>query len=176
MKDERGLLRPAKKLDQRALITIFDLYASAIYKYILRFCHDPVASDQMVGEVFGELLEKFSAGQGPQKNLRLFLYQIAYQLVKSRINPTQHCSPSDAIIGLPTSTPVRAPKEDPIFIEALLAALHNELTEDQRHVVILRILEDFSLHETAAIVGKNSEDVERIEKHGITTLRECLGI
>jgi RNA polymerase sigma-70 factor (ECF subfamily) len=176
MKDERGLLRAAKKLDQRALITIFDKYASMIYKYVLRFCRDPVESDQVVGAVFTELLEKFSAGQGPQRNLRLFLYQIAYQLVKSQIKSIQHCSQSEVIIGLPTSTCLRAPREDPIFIEALIGALHNELSEDQRHVVILRFLEDFSLHETAAIVGQDTEDVEQIEMRGITKLRECLGI
>jgi RNA polymerase sigma-70 factor (ECF subfamily) len=176
MKDERGLLRAARKLDQGALIAIFDKYAPAIYKYILHFCHDPVASDQIAGEVFGELLEKFSVGQGPQKSLRFFLYRAAYQFVKNRINPTQRCSQSEVITGSPTSTSVRVPLEDPIFIEALLAALYDELSEDQRHVLILRFLEDFSLHETAAIVGKGPDNVKLIEKRGITKLRKCLGL
>ncbi|HSB66225.1 MAG TPA: sigma-70 family RNA polymerase sigma factor [Anaerolineales bacterium] len=176
MKDEPALLRAARKLNQDALITIFDRYASAIYKYVLRFCHDPVESDRLVGEVFTELLGKFSGGQGPQKNLRLFLYQIAYPLVKSRINPTEHCSQSEVIIGLPTGASVHTPLEDPVFIEALLAALQGDLSEDQRHVIILRFLEDFSLHETAAILGKDPEDVRLIEKRGITELRKCLGL
>jgi RNA polymerase sigma factor (sigma-70 family) len=176
MKDERGLLRLARKLDQRALITIFDIYAPMVYRYVLRFCRDPIESDRIVGDVFTELLEKFSGGQGPQKNLRLFLYQVAYQLVKNQIDATAYCSQSEVITGLPTSASVRPPMEDPIFIEALLAALHGKLSEDQRHVVILRFLEDFGQHETAAIVGKGPEDVELIEKHGITKLRECLGI
>jgi RNA polymerase sigma-70 factor (ECF subfamily) len=176
MTDEPALLRAARKLGQDALITIFDMYAPAIYKYVLRFCHDPVESDRIVGEVFTELLRKFSGGQGPQKNLRLFLYQIAYQLVKSQINPTEHCPQSEVIIGLPTGTSVQTPMEDPVFIEALLAALHSDLSEEQRHIIILRFLEDFSLHETAAVVGKDTEDVRLIEKRGITQLRKCLGL
>ena len=64
------LLKAAQKLDEDALTTIFDSYAPAIYKYALRLCHDPIEADNIVGDVFSQLLEQFAGGKGPRTNLR----------------------------------------------------------------------------------------------------------
>jgi len=42
---------------------------------------------------------------------------------------------------------------------ALIIALKDELTEDQRHAVILYFLEDFNSKETAKILGKNVGEI-----------------
>jgi RNA polymerase sigma-70 factor (ECF subfamily) len=59
-------------------------------------------------------------------------------------------------------------------MEALVSAMNSELTDDQRHVIILRFLEDFSLKETAQIVGKEVNNVKVIQNRGISKLRKAL--
>jgi RNA polymerase sigma-70 factor (ECF subfamily) len=59
-------------------------------------------------------------------------------------------------------------------MEALVSAMNSELTEDQRHVIILRFLEDFSLKETAQVIGKEVNNVKVIQNRGITKLRKAL--
>lgn len=59
-------------------------------------------------------------------------------------------------------------------MEALVTAMNTELTEDQRHVIILRFLEDFSLKETAQIIGKEVNNVKVIQNRGIAKLRKAL--
>jgi len=49
------------------------------------------------------------------------------------------------------------------------------LTEDQRHVIVLRFLEGFSLRETADIIGKQVYNVKVIQNRGIVKLRKALG-
>jgi DNA-directed RNA polymerase specialized sigma24 family protein len=78
---DRTLLDAARRMDGDALVEIFDLYAPALYKYVLRVCPDTLMADHIVGDVFAKLLEHLSAGKGPSTNLRSYLYEIAYHLV-----------------------------------------------------------------------------------------------
>lgn len=172
-----SLLKAAQKLDEDALTRIFDEYAPAIYKYALRLCHDPIEADNIVGDVFSQLLEQFAAGKGPQTNLRSYLYQTAYHLVVDKSRDNKHTAPLDVAINMQdksrsvsTSTQI----EERVLMEALVSAMNSELTDDQRHVIILRFLEDFSLKETAQVIGKEVNNVKVIQNRGISKLRKAL--
>jgi RNA polymerase sigma-70 factor (ECF subfamily) len=54
--------------------------------------------------------------------------------------------------------------------------MNTELTDDQRHVIILRFLEDFSLKETAEIIGKEVNNIKVIQNRGIAKLRKAMGL
>jgi RNA polymerase sigma-70 factor (ECF subfamily) len=179
MKEGVALLKAAQKLDEDALTAIFDQFAPAIYKYTLRLCHDPIVADKIVGDVFSQLLEQFAAGKGPRTNLRSYLYQTAYHLVVDRSRDNQHNAPLDVAIGTYEKgqfTPTQSQIEERVMMDALISAMNTELTEDQRHVIILRFLEDFSLKETAEIIGKEVNNIKVIQNRGIAKLRKVLGL
>lgn len=171
------LLKAAQKLDEDALTTIFDSYAPAIYKYALRLCHDPIEADNIVGDVFSQLLEQFAGGKGPRTNLRSYLYQTAYHLVVDHSRDNKHTAPLEVAINVQErerSVPTATQIEERVLMEALVSAMNSELTDDQRHVIILRFLEDFSLKETAQIIGKEVNNVKVIQNRGISKLRKAL--
>lgn len=177
MNDGVTLLKAAQKLDEEALTAIFDSFAPAIYKYALRLCHDPIEADNIVGDVFSQLLEQFASGRGPRTNLRSYLYQTAYHLVVDHSRENKHTAPLEVAINMqerertvPTATQI----EERVLMEALVTAMNSELTDDQRHVIILRFLEDFSLKETAQIIGKEVNNVKVIQNRGIAKLRKAL--
>jgi RNA polymerase sigma-70 factor (ECF subfamily) len=62
-----------------------------------------------------------------------------------------------------------------MLFEAVIRAIKNNLTADQRHVIILRFLEGFSLRETADIMGKEVYNVKVIQNRGVAKLRKALG-
>jgi RNA polymerase sigma-70 factor (ECF subfamily) len=64
--------------------------------------------------------------------------------------------------------------ENQVLFETIILAIRNELTEVQRHVIILRFLEGFSLSETATIVRKKVNYVKVIQNRAIATLRKAL--
>ena len=168
--DEPALLKAAKRLDQETLSLIFDMYAPAIYRYSFRLCHDSIKSDTIVGEVFAQLLEELAAGEGPLTNLRCYIYQIAYRLLLDR-ELSGH-----SMIRLTSETGPQGELEfENRLLEKLVSALHNDLTAIQQHVLILRFLEDFSLGETASIVGKSVSNIKVIQNRGIAKLRRSLG-
>ena len=158
-----------------AFAKIFDFYAPAIYNYAFRLYRDPLMSDQFVGDVFARLPEHFATGSGLIINLRARLYEVAYRLVVTEARYSHALAPTKAdglrpYIGHPADF---SAKKWASF-EAAMMAIMNDLTDDQRHVVILRFMEGFSLKETAAILGKTVNHVKVIQNRGVTTLRRVL--
>lgn len=169
------LLHDARKMNQEALIKIFDLYSTALYNYALRLCNDPLEADQVVGDVFAKLLEQLSAGNGPSTNLRSYLYETTYHLIIDKSRYSRREAPLELVDFMrPDGSSAMTTLEDRIVFETVILAIKSHLTEDQRHVIILRFLEGFSLRETAKIIGKEVENVKVIQNRGVAKLRKAL--
>jgi RNA polymerase sigma-70 factor, ECF subfamily len=159
-------------MDEEALVKIFDLYSSALFNYALRLCGDPVRADHFVGDVFSKLLEQIAAGNGPTSNVRSYLYEMAYHQIVDEARRSKRTVPLEMADSLGQETHSAFSRlEDEITFKQVLHLLQTELTVDQRHVIVLRFLEGFSIRETAAIMGKTVEHVKVIQNRAITALR-----
>jgi RNA polymerase sigma-70 factor (ECF subfamily) len=169
------LLDAARNMNQDALVKVFDLYSRALYNYALRLCNDPIEADQVVGDVFAKLLDQLSAGRGPSTNLRSYLYETTYHLVIDKSRYSRREAPLEAMDFLRQDGSVTAlGLEDRMMFDTVILAIKDLLTEDQRHVIILRFLEGFSLRETAEIIGKEVYNVKVIQNRGVAKLRKAL--
>jgi RNA polymerase sigma-70 factor (ECF subfamily) len=172
METDLELLNAAKGMDKEALVKIFDLYASPLFNYALRLCRDPVTADHIVGDVFAKLLDQFAAGNGPTSHLRSYLYTTAYHLIVDSARAAHRWAPLDEFRP---ELHYRLPDiEEKTRIEMILKAIHDDLTEDQRHVILLRFVEDFSLSEIAAILGKEADHVKVIQSRALAKLRKVM--
>ncbi len=162
-------------MNEEALVKIFDLYSSALFRYSLRLCGDPVMADHIVGDVFAKLLEQLSSGNGPTSNLRSYLYETAYHRIIDETRYARRRVPLEVADSLRQDVhSVFLRVEDQILFKEILHVLQNELTDDQRHVIVLRFLEDFSLRETAAVMGKTVDHVKVIQSRALAALRKSL--
>ena len=176
MNEFAALLKAARNLDKNALATIFDMYTPALYKFISRLLHDPVQSDQVVAAVFEHLVADLGAGQGPRTTIRSYLYQMAYRLIIERFRDRHPHSQMEVVIRTPDTSALHTPINERVTMEALLSSMNTDLSEDQRIVIILRFLEDFSLKETAEIIGKDVNNVKVIQNRGIAKLKKAMGM
>lgn len=173
MESDIELLNAARRMNQDALVKIFDLYAPPLYRYALRLCDDPPRADQMVGDVFTKLLEQFAAGSGPKVNLRSYLYQLIYQRMIDEASSAPRSAPLEAPVSSAQDAHAAGSRaEDQIMLKHILHVIRNELTDDQRHVISLRLLEEFSLGETAAIIGKKVNHIKVIQSRALEKLRK----
>ena len=69
---------------------------------------------------------------------------------------------------------VQTEVENRALLDAVMLAINDNLTNEQRHVIVLRFLEGLSLKETAKIVGKNTKSVKALQSRGIAKLRQVL--
>ncbi len=175
MKVESAALAVAGSFDREALGAIFKENSPQIYKYLLRLGAYPLEADQIVGDVFARLLDKFAEGKGPRKNIRSYLFQTAYHLVVDHARDRQRNAPLEVVDTFKEEKhPVQAQAEEKMLLETLATAMQHELTEDQRNVLILRFQEEFSLQETADIIGKNVNAIKAVQNRAIRRLREAL--
>jgi RNA polymerase sigma-70 factor, ECF subfamily len=177
MQDEPALLQAAKMLDPDALVAIFDQYAPAVYRYAYRLCHDAIVADNIVGDTFAALLEQFSGGNGPVANLRSYIFQVAYHLIVDQARYNHQLMDLETDLEVPrglVTVSVESQIDERMLMRNLLYAINNDLSELQRHVIILRFLQGFSLKETAVIVCKEVNHVKVIQNRGIAKLRKSL--
>lgn len=175
MNADLTLLDSAKKMNGDALVKIFDLYSRALYNYALRLCGDPLRADNVVGDVFSKLLDQLAMGQGPNANLRAYLYEMAYHLVVDDARYAQREIALELIDSFQYDNYSAAVNyEKRVILEHVMMAIRKHLTRDQRHVIILRFIEGFSIQETADIIGKEVGNVKVIQSRAVATLRKAL--
>ena len=179
MSEFATLLKAARSLDQKALTTIFDLFSPGLYRFVSWFAPDPTFADRIVTEEFTQLVEDFAAGQGPRGHLRCHLYRSAYQRMVARLRETNPSAPLTLVIPtLPKEISPVAPieRENKAETGTLLDAMNAALSDDQRVVLILRFLEEFTVKETADILGKEVSNVKVIQSRGMARLRKTMGM
>lgn len=175
METDVALLNAAKMLDEDSLVQVFDLYSAALYNYALRLCGDPIRADHFVGDVFVKLLDQLSSGNGPNANLRSYLYQTTYHLIVDEARGSRRTVPlEDNTLFRPDPHASMLGLEDRMMFEVVLRIMQSDLTDDQRHIVILRYLEGFSLRETATIMGITITNVKVIQNRAIAKIRQVL--
>jgi RNA polymerase sigma-70 factor, ECF subfamily len=174
MNQEMTFLATSKRIQQDVPTAIFEQYAPALYKYAFRFYQSAMIADRVVGDIFARFLEQLSIGRYSGINLRLDLYIIAYDILVREARYCNYFVPAESKI-LKHADPMVQDIEDPQLFRNLQHALLHKLTDDQRHVVILRFVEGFSIKETALITGKKVGTVKVIQNRGIAALRKALG-
>ena len=175
MEEDITLLNAARMLDEDALIKIFNLYSTALYNYAMRLCGDAVIADHIVGDVFVKFLDQLKSGNGPTTNLRSYLYQTTYHLIVDEARGSRRTLPLEVVNWprLDVHSSIRG-LEDRIMFDVILKAMQSKLTDDQRHIVILRYLDEFSLRDTATITGKTVNNVKVIQNRAIAKIRQAL--
>jgi RNA polymerase sigma-70 factor, ECF subfamily len=172
METDCTLLNAARMMDKPALVKIFDLYSAALYKYALRLCSDPVRADHIVGDVFAKLLDQLAAGKGPEDNLRSYLFESTYHRIIDEARAARHSVSLEVVSWLrQEAKPLPLVWEEHDLLKQVMYALQHKLSEDQRHVIFLRFFEEFSVRETATILGKREDHVRVIQNRGIKVLR-----
>lgn len=169
------LFSALRRMDGEALAQAFDLYASGIYKYAFRHGGNAWTADEIVGYVFSRLLEHLSEGRGPTSNLRSYLFEIAHHRLVDEVRSVQRTSPLEAVeLTLHDGTLIYMNIENRIVFEPILRAIQNYLTDYQRHVIMLRFFEGFSMRETANILGRSEKQVKAAQNRAIVKLRKVL--
>jgi RNA polymerase sigma-70 factor (ECF subfamily) len=128
-----------------------------------------------VGDVFNQFLEQVSRAGGTRTNLRSYPYQIACHIFIDHARERRRAVSIDAFDYNLEGDSLDAQVEQRNLLQELTSAVQNDLTEEQKHVIILRFQEDLSLRETAHVPGRDINAIKSLQKRGILKLQKCLG-
>jgi RNA polymerase sigma-70 factor (ECF subfamily) len=169
---ERALER-AQSGDARGFDALFRMFGGAVAGYLrARNVSDP---DGIANDVFLRAFRTVHTFKGNGPRFRAWLFTIARNAAiddARRRRRRVEQSPLDDI-------PEPAGGDVEIDVLARLAhervqALMSTLSPDQRDVLVLRVVADLSVDDTAAVLGKSHEAVKALQRRGLGALRRAL--
>jgi RNA polymerase sigma-70 factor (ECF subfamily) len=168
---EARLVQRAKDGHPDAFAEIYDCHQPAIYRYITYRVGSEAVAEDLCSEVFTRLVEHIDGFSYRGRPLIAWLYTIARNLVNEhhRLGSRAERVPLDAVMEADVPDPEGAVGLA-LDRERLARALE-ELTDDQRQVIILRFLEGLDNVTVAQILGKSYGAVKALQHRGLASLR-----
>lgn len=162
-------------LGQReALEPLVRRYAGPLSGFIRRLVGDPHRSEDLFQDVFLSVWAKRSQYQFPRP-FKPWLYTIALNACRASFRSASRRTFAELAPDTAGGDP--APSDPAVATETaeLVAKAVQQLPEQQRLAVVMRIWEGMSYAEIAQVVGRTEATVRSNMHHALAALRETLG-
>jgi RNA polymerase sigma-70 factor (ECF subfamily) len=160
--------------DRQELIAIYEQYNQELYRYAFRLLGERCLSEDCVAETFSRYLRVVRAGRGPSENVRAYLYRMVHNWATDnyRRNPLPTPELDLEMHADPDSNPTHVFTKE-AERQRVRAALM-QLPSDQRRVIELRFLEEWSHEAVAEALGKTAEATRALQHRALAVLRRIL--
>ncbi len=172
-----GLAAAAQSGDRDAFATLYDLYAARLLGFVRGLgVQDP---EDTVGEIFVSVVRDIQNFEGDDDAFGRWLFTIAYRRAMDahRVHGRRHEEPTDPV-DMPDGRTDAADFVDDLVERVGLGTRARQavehLTEDQRAVVMLRVIADLSVADTAEVLGKQPGAVKTLQRRALAALRRSL--
>jgi RNA polymerase sigma-70 factor (ECF subfamily) len=163
----------APTINRQALAGLYEQHSSGIFRYAYRLLGDQDLAEECVAETFSRFLQALHTGQGPNQNVQAYLYRVAHNWI------TDHYRRQPPVVSL-DSDEHHDPESDLEHMihknlerERVRSALQR-LPDEQRRVIVLRLLEQWSHEQVAGAIVKSVEATRALQSRALTSLRRML--
>jgi RNA polymerase sigma-70 factor (ECF subfamily) len=169
-----GLIEAARAGEAWALTEVWRTHAPAVTGYLRgRGATEP---EDLTSDVFLAVFERLQSFHGDEADLRAFVFTVAHHRLVDDLRRRSRRGPTVAY-DADTDRRVTGSAEDEA-LDALhtqgVHALLGHLSADQRDVLLLRVVGDLSLEQTATALGKRVGAVKALQHRALATLRRIL--
>ncbi len=171
LKNENDLLKKAEEFDQDSLGLIYDAYSPGLYRYASRLLGDSNIAEECVADTFSRYLGALRTGHGPNDNLQAYLYRIAHNWITDfyrRHNPIT-VELNETIETAAHDKPENKMIES--FQKQQIQVALRTLTPEQRQVIVLRFLEEWSIDEVALALQKPVGAIKALQHRALASLK-----
>ncbi len=138
--------------------------------------HGAAEPDDVASETFIGVFTGLSGFSGDEDALRAWVFTIAHRRLvddwRRRSRRPQLTDEADDLTGL-----VGGDVEDDVMLRVGAADVHRlcaGLPDDQRAVLLLRILADLTVEQVGQVMGRSTPSVKALQRRGLRTLRDRL--
>jgi RNA polymerase sigma-70 factor (ECF subfamily) len=155
-----------------ASATLWREYAPSVVGFARgRGSRDP---DDLASEVFLTVFDQLSSFVGTESDFRSYLFSIAYRRLVDELR--QRARRGEAIHWVPEHD-VRSDVSAEDVASAHLSdsavlSILDALPEDQRNVMILRVVSDLTVEQIAEVLGKKPGAVKSLQRRALDSLRK----
>ncbi len=174
MNSEDTLIR-VRRLDAVTLTKVHDRFYADVYRYVRFRLDDEQLCEDITSEVFVRLLDALHKQRGPQINLRGWLIGAASNLVNDHLRK-RYARPEESLEAGREYSDGKRPEHayEDAWQQAEVRQAVRQLTPEQQHVLALRFADEFSLDETASLMGKSVTAIKALQFRAMAALRRIL--
>lgn len=174
MEDLESVTASAAGGDSTALHALYEVLSPRVCGYLrVRGAEDP---EGLTNEVFVKVLPRIAGVTGGYRGLRALTFTVAHGSLVDELR-RRHRQPAVEPYDPHLDTRVQASAEEQaleLLGEGTALTLLHLLPDDQRSVVLLRVLGDLTLDETAAAIGRSPAAVKKMQTRALTMLRRLV--
>jgi RNA polymerase sigma-70 factor (ECF subfamily) len=176
MTNDEQLLAQAKQLDPAALRALHQRFYEPVVRYIQFKVGNPQTVEDLSGEVFVRVLEGLKLGRGWRESPQGWILGIARNVVVDyyrRRERVTEVALNEQITAAENSDPTR----QALLSErqSQLVAAIQQLTDEQRDVILMRFMEGIDLKGVAAATNKTVGAIKGLQYRALQTLAEIMG-
>lgn len=171
---EYNLIEEARQGGAEAFGALYDHYAKPIYRYIYLKISDKTLTEDITHEVFLSAWQNIHHYNFQGLPFSSWLYQIArnrvidyYRTHRDFLDVYEVKETAGKLISQPVNP------DHGLDLERVKQAL-NQLSDDQKEVIVLRFINDLSPPEIAVIMGKSEGAIRLIQYRAINHLKKIL--
>lgn len=170
--DFDSALLAARSGDEWAWRRLYQDLAPAVLRYLS--ARGAADAEALTGDVFVQVVRRLHQFDGGEAEFRAWVIKIAHHrsIDAFRSRERRPVSPLDdeILTSMPGTDNVEHEALDNVTTRGLAGAL-NQLSQDQRDILFLRILSGLSIAEVAAVTGKSPGAVKSLQARAIGALR-----
>jgi RNA polymerase sigma-70 factor, ECF subfamily len=171
-RDPQGLtahaVRRAQQRDREALRYLYVRFADNVFAYVRSIVHDDYDAEDVTQQVFAKLITVIGKYEQRATPFSAWILRVAHNVAIDHVR-ARRAMPCEEVRGSDTPLDERAVECRRDFCEAL-----EELTADQRSVLVLRHVVGLAPGEIAARMGKSEDAIHGLHHRGRRTLRRSL--
>ena len=173
--DFDSVLRAAQTGAAWALERLYQVMSPAVFGYLrVQGASDP---EDLANEVFLGVFQRLGSFAGDEDRFRSWVFTIAHsRLIDDRRRVSRRPPPAGDSAGVAVDRPGGDAEQD--ALERLSAqrvqALCEELVDDQRDVLLLRLMAGLTVEAIAESLGKSEGAVKALQRRGLANLRRIL--
>lgn len=164
--------------DPDAVGAVYVVMADRLLGYLMARVRDRATAEDLLEATFLELLQKGHTIRGGASSIKVWLFRAAYFNVLDHVRKTQRRQEdlTDDLAVFEIEDPEIGPEDLAVSSEvrALVAEAMQELSADQRQVLLLRYVGGLSAPEVAAVLGKTDGAIRSLQHRGERALARLL--
>jgi len=160
--------------DRQELIVTYERYNQELYRYAFRLLGERCLAEDCVAETFSRYLRVVRSGRGPSDNVRAYLYRMVHNWASDyyRANPQPASELDCELHAGPESNPLHQVTREQERQRVRAALI--QLPDEQRRVIELRFLEEWSHEAVAQALGRSVEATRALQHRALAFLRRIL--
>lgn len=172
-------LKSARDGNENGFTTLWRFHNSRLTRFVQsKLYGSTIDPDEVVSETWLNVARDIRSFKGEPTEFAAWLYTIArnriIDAVRIRDRQVRPTAEIEEAFWIPSPVTVEKEFEGNESVQRIVAAIQ-QLPPAQAEILLLRLISDLSVEETAKIVKKSSNSVRVLAHRGLTSLKEILG-